>query len=503
MDRHDDGDQPDTDNMSQAKSAYAFASATALLQALDERSISAMELLELYLQRIKRYNPTLNAVVVLNEQEARQSAARADEMWARGERRSLLGLPLTIKESIDVAGLPATAGAPLFAQYRPEKDARIVERLRAAGAVILGKTNIPPFLADWQSNNPIYGRTNNPWNLDYTPGGSTGGGAAALAAGLTTLELGSDIAGSARVPAAFCGVYGHKPSETALPRNGTFPGTPLPNAATVMAVPALLARDAHDLEIALDVVAGPNEGEDSAWHLQIPIARHKQLADFRVAVLPQLSWLPVDAEILAAQEKLVQGLRSRGIHVDEARPESFDDLRDYYSLYLRLLFVMNSSRRSKEERSQAATQLRAQGGDVFSLAVADGLEASAADYLAWHTLRETYRAAWRAFFREWDVLLTPVNITPAFLHIDAPKLQHSFSINGQSVPYERQNVYPAIATLCGQPATAFPVGFTRAGLPIGLQVIGPYLEDRTPIHFASLVAREFGGYQRPPGYGEI
>jgi len=502
MSRHDQGYQPGTDDGSRTNSTYAFASATTLLQALNERRISAVKLLELYMQRIKRYNPTLNAVVVLNEEEAKQLAMRADEMRARGEHGALLGLPLTIKESIDMAGLPATAAIPLFAQRLPEKDARIVERVRAAGAVILGKTNIPPYLGDWQSANPIYGRTNNPWNLAYTPGGSTGGGAAALAAGLTTLELGSDIAGSTRIPAAFCGVYGHKPSETALPRSGTFPGTPLPNAATAMGVPALLARDARDLELALDVVAGPDVGEDSAWHLHLPEARHEHLAEFRVAVLPPLAWLPVDAEILAAEAQLVQRLRSRGVHVAETRPEGFDDMRDYYFLYLRLLFAMKRSGNSKEERAQEAAQIPAQG-DAFLLAKAEGLEASAADYLTWHTQREMYRAVWRAFFREWDVLLTPANITPAFLHTDAPREQRSLSINGQNVVYGRQNVYPSIATLCGQPATAFPVGFTRAGLPIGLQVIGPYLEDRTSIRFAALVAREFGGYQRPPGYDEM
>lgn len=502
MSRHDDEYQPGADDGNQAKSAYAFASATTLLQALNERRISATELLELYLQRIKRYNPALNAVVVLNEEEARQSAAQADEMRTRGERGALLGLPLTIKEAIDVAGLPATAGAPPFAQNRPSKDARIVERVRAAGSVILGKTNIPPFLGDWQSNNPIYGRTNNPWNLAYTPGGSTGGGAAALAAGLTSLELGSDIAGSTRIPAAFCGIYGHKPSETALPRSGTFPGTPLPSAATAMAVPTLLARDARDLALALDVVAGPDVGEDSAWHLHIPAARHEQLADFRVAVLPTLPWLPVDAEIMAAQEQLIQRLRSRNVHVAEAQPEGFADLHAYYRLYLSFLAVMTGGRSSKEERSQGAVQLRALG-DPFLLAIADGLEASASDYLNWHRQRETYRAAWRAFFREWDVLLTPANITPAFLHTDAPFSQRSLEINGQKIPYNLQSAYPAIATLCGQPATAFPVGFTRAGLPIGLQAVGPYLEDRTSIRFAELLAREFGGYQRPPGYDEI
>jgi amidase len=362
---------------------------------------------------------------------------------------------------------------------------------------------VPPYLADWQTDNPLYGRTNNPWNLAYTPGGSTGGGAAALAAGLTSLEFGSDIAGSIRIPAAFCGVTGHKPSETALPRSGNFPGLPLPNAATVMAVEGLMARDARDLELAFDVVAGPDVGEDRAWHLHIPEARHERLADFRVAVLPSLPWLPVDAEILAAQEELVQGLLRHGVQVGEARPEGFDDLRTYYGLYLRLLFVMKSTRRSKEELSREAAQLRVQAqGDAFGLALAEGLEASASDYLNWHAQREIYRAAWRAFFREWDVLLAPMNITPAFPHTNALWPQRVLEINGQPVFYGRQNVYPAIATLCGQPATAFPVGFTRAGLPIGLQALGPYLEDRTSIRFAALVAQEFGGYQRPPGYDD-
>jgi amidase len=269
-----------------------------------------------------------------------------------------------------------------------------------------------------------------------------------------------------------------------------------------MAVPTLLARDARDLALALDVVAGPDVGEESAWHLHIPIARHEQLAEFRVAVLPPLPWLPVEASILAAGAQLVQELRSRGIHVAEAQPEGFDDLHDYYRLYLSFLAVMTGGRSSKEERSQGAAQLRAQG-DAFLLAFAEGLEASASDYLTWHARRETYRAAWRTFFREWDVLLAPANITSAFLHTDAPRPLRELSINGQNIPYNLQSAYPAIATLCGQPATAFPVGFTYAGLPIGLQVIGPYLEDHTPIRFAETVAQEFGGYQRPPGYDEM
>ncbi len=490
------------DQTHQAETIDAFASATDMLVALAERRISAVELLELHLQRIRRYNPTLNAIVVLDEEAARQSAINADEQRARqgqSEHGALLGLPMTIKEAVDVKGLPATAGAPMFARRRPEKDARTVERVRAAGAVLMGKTNISTFTSDWQADNPIYGCTNNPWDLTRTPGGSTGGGAAAVAAGLTPLEVGSDIGGSIRIPSAFCGVYGYKPSETALPRSGHFPGSPLPNAASAMAVQGPLARTAHDLELAFDVMAGPDSGEDAAWQLHIPAARHERLAEFRVAVLPTLPWLPVDAEIMSAQQQLVAGLTRSGVKVEEVTPEGLNDLRPYYSLYLKLLFVTMNVGRSKEALAQNAAEYRAQD-DEFMTASAEGMQASASDYIAWHARRELYREAWRAFFCEWDVLLTPVNIVPAFPHTTGSWFQRRLEINGQSVLYARQSAYASIATLCGQPATAFPVGLTRSGLPIGLQAIGPYLEDRTPIRFAALVAQQFGGYHRPPAY---
>ena len=179
------------------------------------------------------------------------------------------------------------------------RRARVTARTRAAGAVLLGKTNVPPMLADWQSANPIFGRTNNPWDRGRTPGGSSGGSAAAIAAGLTALEVGSDIGGSIRVPAAFCGVYGHRPSETLLPRSGQFPMPPLPNGAVVMGVQGPLARSAEDLELALSVLAGPEVGEDVAWKVTLPAARRERLADFRVAVLPPIPWHPVDEQIRA------------------------------------------------------------------------------------------------------------------------------------------------------------------------------------------------------------
>jgi len=477
-----------------------FSSATDMLRALRERRVSAVELLELHQARIARYNPALTAVVTPNDDAGRDAVA-ADDARARGEDRPLLGLPLTIKDCIDVAGLRGTAGVPAFAERVPATDAPVVARLRAAGAVIVGKTNVPPYAGDWQTDNRLFGRSNNPYDRARTPGGSTGGGAAALAAGLTPLEFGSDIGGSIRIPAAFCGVYGHRPSETALPRSGYFPGSPLPNAAAVMSVQGPLARAAADLELALDVTAGPEVGEDAAWRLDVPPARHTRLSDYRVAVLPPLDWLPVGDEIMAALDTLIATLRRAGATVAVAAPEGFGDLRDYYGLYRSLLWVSMSTEWAEERRVKVAEgTLAGLHEGSFGVADARGLRASATDYLAWSGQRERYRAAYRDFFRSWDILLAPATPCPAFAHLDAPFEQRTLDINGQTVVYDLMSAYPAVATLAGQPCTAFPAGFTRGGLPIGLQAIGPYLEDRTPIRFAALVVEEIGGFQRPAGY---
>ncbi len=263
-----------------------------------------------------------------------------------------------------------------------------------------------------------------------------------------------------------------------------------------------LARDARDLELALDVIAGPEVGEDPAWHLQLPPVRHKRLADVRVAVLPLLPWLPVDSEILTAQDACISALRRAGCRVEASAPEGFGDFSDWYELYLKLLFVMMFVGEQDHKRRQQAEMMRL-SGDRYLKASADGIMAGASDYLIWHVQREAYRALWRAFFREWDVVLSPANIVPAFPHTDVPFQQRTLTINGVTVPYSRQNAYAGIATLAGQPATAFPVGMTSTGLPIGLQAIGPYLEDYTPIRFAGLVTRELGGFRRPPGYDEL
>src|SRR5581483_2431163 len=222
-------------------------------------------------------------------------------------------------------------------EHRAPSDSLLVRRLREAGAIIIGKTNIPPMLADWQADNPLFGRTNNPWALDRTPGGSTGGGGAALAAGLTPLEFGSDIGGSIRYPASWCGVYGHRPSVGVVPQSGHFPGSALPNPAITLPVLGPLARTAEDLELALDVVAGPDVGDEVAWRLELPPARRTRLADLRVAVLPRPDWLPIDPEIAAGIETLASRLSHIGARVGEAQPDGFGDLREHHALYWTML----------------------------------------------------------------------------------------------------------------------------------------------------------------------
>lgn len=484
-----------------------FASATELLAGLRAGRVTSTELTELYIGRIERHDRRLNAVVVRDFARARQQARAADAAAGRGAAGALLGLPMTLKESINVAGLGTTCGVPEWKGYVSPHDAPTAERTRAAGAVLLGKTNVPPMLADWQSANPVYGRANNPWDLGRTPGGSSGGSAAALAAGLTALEVGSDIGGSIRVPAAFCGVYGHRPSETLLPRSGQFPMPPLPNAAVVMGVQGPLARSAGDLELALSVLAGPDVGEDVAWRIALPPSRHERLAGFRVAVLPPIPWLPVDDEIAAALDALASRLGTLGCTVKHVQPEPLGDHREHHALYRSLLAAVTGARVDEETRRQRVAMWR-RADDDFSRAHVRGLEGTAGEYIVWNGRREQYRAAWRTFFRDWDVLLSPAINVLAYPHIDRAwppddsDMTLTFTVDGRAVPYMHGLVYPAVSTVAGQPATAFPAGRSRDGLPIGLQAIGPYLEDLTPIRFAALLAREIGGFTRPAGYDD-
>jgi len=446
---------------------YATATAGGLADALAERSVSSAELVETAIARIERLDGAINAVVVRDFDRARAAADDADAAIARGERRPLLGVPMTVKEAHNVAGLPTTWGITEAKTFIAAEDSVGVARLKAAGALILGKTNVPPHLGDWQSVNPIYGRTNHPLDPSRTPGGSSGGGAAALAAGMTPLEFGSDIGGSIRVPASFCGVFGHKPSWGVIPERGhTPPG--FDGVDTPLGVIGPMARTAADLALALDVLAGPAGDEAKGYSLALPAPRHERLADYRVLIIDRHPVAKVDREISAALETLAANLAKAGVTV--ARQSNLlPDLEQAHGIYWTLLTAVMS--RGMPELAEPI------GAHAWMTALDSQL---------------AVRRRWAALFEDYDVVIAPTFGVVAFPHDDSPQAARVHVIDGETTPYLSQIAWPGMATLANLPATAVPIAKTRTGLPIGAQVIGPYLEDRTTIAFAGLVEREFG-----------
>ena len=454
-----------------------FTSATDLVAALAARKVGALELADAAIARIERLDGPINAVVVRDFDRARDAAKAADQALARGERSPLLGLPMTVKEAHNVADLPTTWGSPAFGDWIAPEDSTGVARLKASGAVILGKTNVPPFLSDWQSNNPIYGRTRNPWDLSRSPGGSSGGSAAALATGMVPLEFGSDIGGSIRIPSAFCGLYGHKPSHDLIPQRGHAPPG-LDGAGVPLGVIGPMARSAADLDLALSVLAGPSPQEAVGYRLALPPARYAKLSDYRVLMLTHHPLAEVDGEIVGALEALAARLDATGAQVswDSAL---LPDLAAAHGIYMTMLGALMAppEAMSGPGAPPVGDWLRAVHGQAV------------------------IRRAWAALFETVDVVIAPTLGVVAFPHDDSPNMQtRTLTINGQPRPYFGQLAWPGMATLANLPATAAPIGLTAGGLPIGAQIIGPYLEDRTTIGFADLLEREFGGFKRPPGY---
>jgi amidase len=483
--------------------ALSYGTTKDLVAALAAGKISALELTDHVIDRIEALDPKLNAVVARDFDRGRDAGRSADAALARGERRPLLGIPMVVKESFDVAGLPTTWGVPAHKDFIPQEDAVMVARVKAAGAVILGKTNVPYLLGDWQSYNEIYGTTNNPWDLGRTPGGSSGGSSAALAAGYGPLSLGSDIGGSLRVPAHYCGVYAHKPTLNLIPPRGHFvPG--LVTRISDLAVVGPMARSAADLDLALAVTAGPDETRAGiAYRLDLPKPRHEQLKDFRVLVIDDHPSLPTAASIRAALERLSQNLVKAGAKVAHASP-LLPDLATSARLYMRLLMSALSERWPADIYQQAETTAATLKPDDNSLEAERwrGAVMSHREWAAADTARMTLRQQWSAVFREWDVVLCPPMPTPAFPHDHSPMGERRIDIDGKQFSFFDQLVWPEIATTPGLPATAAPIGLSDTGLPIGVQIVGPYLEDRTPIAFAALMEREFGGFVPPPGYAD-
>ncbi|EMD29489.1 amidase [Amycolatopsis azurea] len=478
-----------------------FPTAEELTAALQAGEVTSVELTDEAIDRIERDDKAINAICVPDFDRARAAARDADQARARGEDRPLLGVPVTVKECYDIAGLPTTWGMPAYRDHLPAEDAVQVARLRAAGAVVLGKTNVPLGLQDLQSFNELYGTTNNPWDHERTAGGSSGGSAAALAAGFGALSIGTDLAGSLRTPAHFCGVYAHKPTVgLAATRGMVPPDAPAWPIELDLAVAGPMARTARDLSLLLDVMAGPDPlTYGLAYDVALPPARHQRLEDFRVLVLDEHPFLPTGSAVRAGVNRVADALADGGARVERHSP-LLPDLAEAATLYTLLLFSGSVARFPVEEYEQLRIQAAGLSADDQSLDAARlrGMVFSHRDWLEVNNRRELHRHGWRRFFAEFDAVVCPITPTPAFPHDHDPDLlQRRIDIDGAEYPFFEQLVWAGLATMPGLPATAVPTGRSAEGLPVGVQLIGPMFEDRTPLRLAELLEQRIGGFQAP------
>jgi amidase len=478
-----------------------FASAQELATSIHQRQVSALEVLEVYLAHIARHNPMLNAIVTLDEEGARRRAREADEALARGETWGPLhGVPVTVKDSLETAGLRTTSGLPSLANYVPSVDATVVMRLRAAGAIIVGKTNMPTLGMDIQTNNPVFGRTNNPWDLTRTPSGSSGGSAAAVAAGMISLELGSDWGGSLRTPAHYCGVYALKPTEHRVPMTGHIPPLPGgPRSLRHMAVIGPLARSIEDLALALRVISGPDGYDWEVPPVALELASDRSLDELRLAWTDDFDGVSVTDDTCTALATLAGELDKLGCRIEQRTPEGFDFTKAW-ELWGEMLQAENGSTLSPDAEAEEAAR--------FGVAVdsevpwlrgrARILNATMRQYTAILMERDALITALEQFFETVDALLCPVTVGPAFSHCptDTP-----ISVDGYEIPYwVAGGAYVIPFSLTGHPAVVLPLARSANGLPIGLQVVGQRWNEAQLLAIAGQLATVIGPFQQPPGY---
>lgn len=454
--------------------------------ALVAREISARELLDAHLRRIDQLDGAINAVVTLDADRAFAEADAVDQRRVTGTAKgALAGIPITIKDAIATAGLRSTGGAVELRDHVPSQDATVVAALRSEGAIVFGKTNLPRWSADYQSYNDIFGTTNNPWDLSRTPGGSSGGAAAAVAMGFTPFEIGSDIGGSIRLPAAFCGIYGHKPSFGVVPTFGYLDNPSYHRSTADVNVFGPLTRSIDDLELVFDLIAGPNPDDAPAWRLDLPPPRATTLGDFKIAAWFDDSLGALDPALEAVYRRLLDALDGAGARIDhDARPGIDPRLASH--LGMRLI--------------GSATELSETAEDLAERRAAGDLLAHR-DWDEMNRQRGLARGAWADFFTDVDVLLCPVTCVPPFRHVHAPEgsnFSHSTLADFGDRPYFDLLYWNSFIGSSYLPVTSAPVGRTDGGLPVGVQIVAPYLDDRTTLAFARCLQEVIGGYEPPP-----
>lgn len=485
---------------------FGSYSATQLIKAIKSKKVSATELLKYFMDRHKRLDLKINAIVKTDFKRALIRAKKADESLSKGEIWGPLhGLPMTIKDNIEVEGMTTSYGDPYFNERRTAKNADVVQSLLDAGAIIFGKTNLPPFGMDSQTFNDVFGQTNNPWDITKTPGGSSGGAAAALAAGLTGLEIGNDIGGSIRLPAHFCGVYGHKPSYNIVSMHSRKkPGKTNGSNYTAnfdLAVNGPLARSAEDLELTMDVIVAPPSYQRKAIKIKLPEPRKTKLKEFRVGVWIEDSLYPTDNEVGNCLQKMVDRLQKAGVKLKTKKPDV--DLKRCHLLRGKLEIATLSHLQPPELYEWAVSQAKILKDEDQSYK-ARWIRAMTGCHRDWNKLNEeraVMRQKWDDYFQDIDVLLCPVARIAAHNHDHTEITERKIQFNNKIINYwDVVGPWNSLSLVAYLPATVAPIGFTQKNLPVGVQIIGPYLEDYTPIQFAKHLEEMNGGYKLPPGF---
>jgi amidase len=452
-----------------------FASTGQIAAAIRAGHVSAMEVLEAHLAQIATHNPALNAIITMDAERAREQAREADEALARGDMWGPLhGVPFTLKDAHATAGMRTTTGFPPLADYVPQEDSTVTARLKAAGGILIGKTNVPVMLADYQSNNPIFGRTNNPWNSERTPGGSSGGAAAALAAGMTPFEIGTDLSASIRIPAHFCGVFGLKPTEQRVPLTGLIPGLPGPRPIRIMSCIGPMARTVDDLALLYSIIAGPDGRDTEVAPVPVDDVPNLDLKHLRVAIAQTFPGFPIAVDIRAAVEELAKQLTPLCAAV-EAAPLPQVDFNQELASAGALIGMMTGAFQPEEQ--ERPTTL--------------------AHYLEALHRRDQSIIAWEQFFDEWDVLLCPPSMVTAFPHCETGT---PLRVDGQEVVYWMVSAHGTLFNYTGHPAVVLPYKLDRDGLPIGIQMVGKRWDEARLLAMAKVVSEMTGAFQRPPGY---
>ncbi len=478
-------------------SEIIFKTATELADQIKTKQISSVELTQAYIDQIERFDDKINAVPVRRFDQALKEAQQADEALAKGDIQGPLhGVPMTIKESYVMKDTPSTWGDPANKDNFSDKDGLIVSRFKSAGAHFLGKTNVPLDLADFQSYNEIYGTTNNPWNLEHTPGGSSGGSAAATAAGFSGLEAGSDIGGSVRTPAHYSGVFGLKPTWGIVPMAGHEVIEGVPDADVSVCGP--LARSAEDLALAISIMAGPTDRESVGWSLTLAEQDISSLKDMRVVLWPTDDLAPVDAETQERVHLIGDILSKLGAKVsDTARPDF--DIRKSHDNYLSLTNAVMSSAKSVEAVARIQET-------VDNLDPADGSQDAVnmraavmlhRDWIRHDFRREKFRRAWDEFFQDWDIVVCPQSTAPAIKHDHRPFSERTMTVDGEERAYGEHIFWAGLPNNTYLPSTCFPTGLSKDGLPIGIQAFSPSYRDYRTIEFARLITQEMGGFSAP------